>query len=148
MKNKLQYLIIIILFLSNIFFILNYKKKPGIYKNIEFKREMNYLKNRINFDKNQLKLAKKEYQRYDSVKNKIEKRFRRYDLIIMDDIFNKSDSNHINMRSYYDIAIQLNEEKMKHWKKIREISNEKQVKKLDSIWEKIKKRISNANKKI
>ena len=148
MKNKLQYLIIIILFLSNIFFILNYKKKPGIYKNIEFKREMNYLKNRIKFDKNQLKLAKKEYQRYDSVKNKIEKRFRRYDLIIMDDIFNKSDSNYINMRSYYDIAIQLNEEKMKHWKKIKEISNEKQVKKLDSIWEKIKKRISNAKKKI
>jgi len=141
MKNKLQYLIIVILVISNAFFILNSRKKSERYKNMEYKREMNYLKKIIKFDENQLKLAKDEYKRYELEKNKIERRFRRYDLIIMDNINSKIDSNFINMNNYYDIAITLNEEKLKHWSKIREIANKDQIKKIDSIWTKIKERI-------
>ncbi len=59
----------------------------------------------------------------------------------MDNINSKIDSNFINMNNYYDIAITLNEEKLKHWSKIREIANKDQIKKIDSIWTKIKERI-------
>ena len=49
------------------------------------------------------------------------------------------------MNNYYDIAVSLNEESMNHWRKIREIANEDQIKKLDSIWSRIKNRIKNSD---
>ena len=102
---------------------------------------MNYLSERIGFDKEQLKLARKEYKRYDSIKRKVERGFRRYDLIIMDDISRDIDNNSLNMSDYYDVAIELNKEKLNHWIKIREIADEEQTKKLDSIWSRMKERI-------
>ena len=102
MKNKLQYLVIGVLIISNIFFLYNSKKKSGRINNEEFRREMNYLSERIGFDKEQLKLARKEYKRYDSIKRKVERGFRRYDLIIMDDISRDIDNNSLNMsRCFY-----------------------------------------------
>ena len=71
MKIKLQYTIIGILLISNIYFIF-IGKKSKIRNNSEFKNEMNYLKKRIEFDEDQLKLAVKEYKRYDSKKKEIE----------------------------------------------------------------------------
>ena len=68
MKNKLQYIIIFILIISNVFLaykVVNKKKHP---KDNEFKREISYLKNRLGFDKNQLLEAKKEYKRYNKEK--------------------------------------------------------------------------------
>lgn len=141
MKNKLQYLIIGVLIISNIFFIFNSKNKSGKIKNEEFRREMNYLSERLEFNKGQLELAKEEYKRYDSIKRKIERRFRRFDLIIMDDVSRDIDDNSINMSDYYDLAVELNTEKLNHWIKIREIANEDQVQKLDSIWSRMKERI-------
>jgi len=141
MKNKLQYLIIGVLIISNIFFIFNSKNKSGKIKNEEFRREMNYLSERIGYNKEQLGLAKEEYKRYDSIKRKIERRFRRFDLIIMDDVSRDIDDNSINMSDYYDLAVELNTEKLNHWIKIREIANEDQVQKLDSIWSRMKERI-------
>jgi len=141
MKNKLQYLIIGVLIISNIFFIFNSKNKSGKIKNEEFRREMNYLSERIGYNKEQLELAKEEYKRYDSIKRKIERRFRRFDLIIMDDVSRNIDDNSINMSDYYDLAVELNTEKLNHWIKIREIANEDQVQKLDSIWSRMKERI-------
>ncbi|PDH42121.1 MAG: hypothetical protein CND83_02680 [Rhodothermaeota bacterium MED-G19] len=141
MKNKLQYLIIGVLIISNIFFIFNSKNKSGRIKNEEFRREMNYLSERIGYNKEQLELAKEEYKRYDSIKRKIERRFRRFDLIIMDDVSRDIDDNSINMSDYYDLAVELNTEKLNHWIKIREIANEDQVQKLDSIWSRMKERI-------
>ena len=141
MKNKLQYLIIGVLIISNIFFMFNSKNKSGKIKNEEFRREMNYLSERIGYDKEQLELAKEEYKRYDSIKRKIERRFRRFDLIIMDDVSRDIDDNSINMSDYYDLAVELNTEKLNHWIKIREIANEDQVQKLDSIWSRMKERI-------
>tara|TARA_B100001758_G_scaffold174382_1_gene151286 strand:+ start:1358 stop:1795 length:438 start_codon:yes stop_codon:yes gene_type:complete len=141
MKNKLQYLVIGVLIISNIFFLYNSKKKSGRINNEEFRREMNYLSERIGFDKEQLKLARKEYKRYDSIKRKVERGFRRYDLIIMDDISRDIDNNSLNMSDYYDVAIELNKEKLNHWIKIREIADEEQTKKLDSIWSRMKERI-------
>ena len=141
MKNKLQYLVIGVLIISNIFFLYNSKKKSGRINNEEFRREMNYLSERIGFDKEQLKLARKEYKRYDSIKRKVERGFRRYDLIIMDDISWDIDNNSLNMSDYYDVAIELNKEKLNHWIKIREIADEEQTKKLDSIWSRMKERI-------
>ena len=111
----------------------------------EFKREMNYLENRIKFDKNQLELAKKEYERYSSIKRKIERKFRKYDLVIMDDLTNETIRNSNNMDKYYEIAVELNTERMLHWKKYREIANEEQIKKLDSIWNRMKDRIRSSN---
>ena len=64
MKNKLQYLIIGILIVSNIYFIYN-SKKSKMSNSSEFRNEMNYLKKRIEFNDDQLKLAAKEYKRYD-----------------------------------------------------------------------------------
>ena len=141
MKNKLQYLVIGVLIISNIFFLYNSKKKSGRINNEEFRREMIYLSERIGFDKEQLKLARKEYKRYDSIKRKVERGFRRYDLIIMDDISRDIDNNSLNMSDYYDVAIELNKEKLNHWIKIREIADEEQTKKLDSIWSRMKERI-------
>jgi len=141
MKNKLQYLIIGVLIISNIFFMFNSKNKSGKIKNEEFRREMNYLSERIGYNKEQLELAKEEYKRYDSIKRKIERRFRRFDLIIMDDVSRDIDDNSINMSDYYDLAVELNTEKLNHWIKIREIANEDQVQKLDSIWSRMKERI-------
>ncbi|MDG2342833.1 MAG: hypothetical protein P8L24_07240 [Cytophagales bacterium] len=141
MKNKLQYLIIGVLIISNIFFIFNSKNKSGRIKNEEFRREMNYLSESIGYNKEQLELAKEEYKRYDSIKRKIERRFRRFDLIIMDDVSRDIDDNSINMSDYYDLAVELNTEKLNHWIKISEIANEDQVQKLDSIWSRMKERI-------
>ena len=144
MKNKLQYLIIGILLVSNIYFILN-NKKSRKSNNSEFRSEMNYLKKRIEFDEDQLNLAVKEYKRYDSKKKEIEKKLRKFDLIIMDDIRENNDFNDLNMNNYYEIAVLLNEERMNHWRKVREIANEDQIRKLDSIWSRMKDRIRSSS---
>ena len=144
MKNKLQYLIIGILLVSNIYFILN-NKKSRKSNNSEFRSEMNYLKKRIEFDEDQLKLAVKEYKRYDSKKKEIEKKLRKFDLVIMDDIRENNDSNNLNKNNYYEIAVLLNEERMNHWRKVREIANEDQIRKLDSIWSRMKYRIRSSS---
>ena len=145
MKIKLPYIIISILVVTNTYFILDRKTKSYGSENSEFKREMNYLEKRIKFDENQLELAKKEYERYSSNKKKIERKFRKYDLVIRDDIENQINSNPNNMENYYEIAVELNTERMLHWKKYREIANEEQIKKLDSIWKKMKDRIRSSN---
>ena len=144
MKNKLQYLIIGILLVSNIYFILN-NKKSRKSNNSEFRSEMNYLKKRIEFDEDQLNLAVNEYKRYDSKKKEIEKKLRKFDLIIMDDIRENNDFNNLNMNNYYEIAVLLNEERMNHWRKVREIANEDQIRKLDSIWSRMKDRIRSSS---
>ena len=144
MKNKLQYLIIGILLVSNIYFILN-NKKSRKSNNSEFRSEMNYLKKRIEFDEDQLKLAVKEYKRYESKKKEIEKKLRKFDLVIMDDIRENNDSNNLNKNNYYEIAVLLNEERMNHWRKVREIANEDQIRKLDSIWSRMKYRIRSSS---
>ena len=141
MKNKLQYIIIFILIISNVFLaykLVNKKKHP---KDNEFKREMSYLKNRLGFDKNQLLEAKKEYKRYSKEKRSKERRFRRLDLTVMNDLSENIDTNNINKDKYYEVAVALNKAKMEHWINIRKISNKEQVKKLDSIWLSMKKRI-------
>jgi len=141
MKNKLQYIIIFILIISNVFLaykVVNKKKHP---KDNEFKREISYLKNRLGFDKNQLLEAKKEYKRYNKEKRSKERRFRRLDLTVMNDLSENIDTNNINKDKYYEVAVALNKAKMEHWINIRKISNKEQVKKLDSIWLNMKKRI-------
>ena len=141
MKNKLQYIIIFILIISNVFLaykVVNKKKHP---KNNEFKREISYLKNRLEFDNNQLQEAKKEYKRYNKEKRSIERKFRRLDLTVMNDLSENIDTNNINKDKYYEVAVALNKAKMEHWINIRKISNKEQVKKLDSIWLNMKKRI-------
>ena len=145
MKIKLQYIIIAILVATNIYFIIDGKVKSYGSDNSEFKREMNYLEKRIKFDENQLELAKKEYERYSSKKRNIERKFRKYDLVIMDDLTNETIRNSNNMDKYYEIAVELNTERMLHWKKYREIANEEQIKKLDSIWNRMKDRIRSSN---
>ena len=135
-------MIIGFLVISNIFFIINSKKKV---KSEEFKREMNYLSKRLGFDKKQLQLAIEEYKRYDSLKRKVERKFRKFDLVIMDDITRDIDENSLNMSDYYNIAIELNKEKLNHWIKIREIANEDQAEKLDSIWSNMKERVRSNN---
>ena len=141
MKNKLQYIIIFILIISNVFLaykLVNKKKHP---KDNEFKREISYLKNRLGFDKNQLLEAKKEYKRYSKEKRSKERRFRRLDLNVINDLSENIDTNNINKDKYYEVAVALNKAKMEHWINIRKISNKEQVKKLDSIWLNMKKRI-------
>ena len=145
MKIKLQYIIIAILVATNIYFIIDGKVKSYGSDNSEFKREMNYPEKRIKFDENQLELAKKEYERYSSKKRNIERKFRKYDLVIMDDLTNETIRNSNNMDKYYEIAVELNTERMLHWKKYREIANEEQIKKLDSIWNRMKDRIRSSN---
>ena len=141
MKNKLQYLIIFILIISNVFLAYNFINKKKSVKGNEFKREMNYLKNRIGFDNNQLEEAKKEYKRYNKEKKSIERRFRRLDLTVMNDLSENVDTNNINKDKYYKVAVELNKAKMYHWVNIRKISNKEQSQKLDSIWLNLKKRI-------
>ena len=51
MKIKLQYIIIAILVVTNIYFIFDRKTKSYGSDNSEFKREMNYLEKRIKFGK-------------------------------------------------------------------------------------------------
>ena len=141
MKNKLQYIIIFILIISNVFLaykLVNKKKHP---KDNEFKREISYLKNHLGFDKNQLLEAKKEYKRYNKEKRSKERSFRRLDLTVMNDLSENIDTNNINKDKYYEVAVALNKAKMEHWINIRKISNKEQVKKLDSIWLNMKKRI-------
>ena len=130
MKNKLQYIIIFILIISNIFLaykVVNKKKHP---KDNEFKSELSYLKNRLGFDKNQLLEAKKEYKRYSKEKRSKERRFRRLDLTVINDLSENIDTNNINKDKYYEVAVALNKAKMEHWINIRKISNKEQVKKL------------------
>ena len=141
MKNKLQYLIIFILIISNVFLAYNFINKKKSVKGNEFKREMNYLKNRIGFDNNQLEEAKKEYRRYNKEKKSIEKRFRRLDLTVMNDLSENVDTNNINKEKYYKVEVEINKAKMYHLLNIREISNKEQSQKLDSIWLNLKKRI-------
>jgi len=141
MKNKLQYIIIFVLIISNVFLaykVVNKKKYP---QDNEFKNELSYLKNRLEFDKNQLLESKKEYKRYNKEKRSIERRFRRLDLTIINDLSENIDTNNINKDKYYEVAAALNKAKMDHWKNIREISNKEQLQKLDSIWLNMKKRI-------
>tara|TARA_B110001454_G_C12631989_1_gene397368 strand:+ start:210 stop:650 length:441 start_codon:yes stop_codon:yes gene_type:complete len=141
MKNKLQYIIIFVLIISNIFLAYNLVNKKKHPKDNEFKREISYLKNRLGFDKNQLLEAKKEYKRYSKEKRSKERRFRRLDLTVMNDLSENIDTNNINKDKYYEVAVALNKAKMEHWINIRKISNKEQVKKLDSIWLNMKKRI-------
>ena len=145
MKIKLQYIIIAILVVTNIYFIFDGKKISNISDNSEFIREMNYLEKRIKFDENQLELAKKEYERYSLKKKEIERKFRKYDLVMRDDIENQIYNNPNNMKKYYEIAIELNTERMLHWKNYREIANEEQNEKLDSIWNRMKDRIRSSS---
>ena len=74
-------------------------------------------------------------------KKSIEKRFRRLDLTVMNDLSENVDTNNINKDKYYKVAVELNKAKMYHWVNIREISNKEQSQKLDSIWLNLKKRI-------
>ena len=141
MKNKLQYIIIFILIISNVFLAYNLVNKKKHPKDNEFKREISYLKNRLGFDKNQLLEAKKEYKRYSKEKRSKERRFRRLDLNVINDLSENIDTNNINKDKYYEVAVALNKAKMEHWINIRKISNKEQVKKLDSIWLNMKKRI-------
>ena len=63
----------------------------------------------------------------------------------MDDLTNETIRNSNNMDKYYEIAVELNTERMLHWKKYREIANEEQIKKLDSIWNRMKDRIRSSS---
>ena len=139
MKNKLVYTIIIILIISNVYLAFNMQKR---LKKSEFTKEMVYLKDRIGFMDEQISEAKKEYRRYNKEKKIIENRFRKLDLSIMNDISNEIDTNSINKDRYYEVALELNKAKMQHWINIRKISNKEQVKILDSIWSRTKKKIN------
>ena len=141
MNNKLPYLVIGILIISNVYFLFNINNKSKGEKNEEFKSEMRFLKKRLNFENSQLELAKKEFKRYNDEKKKIERNFRKYDLIIMSDLSNGKNVNEYNKNDYYDLAISLNQVRINHWKNIREISNKEQESKLDSIWSRMKSRI-------
>ena len=141
MNNKLLYLVIGILIISNVYFLFNINNKSKGEKNEEFKSEMRFLKKRLNFENSQLELAKKEFKRYNDEKKKIERNFRKYDLIIMSDLSNGKNVNEYNKNDYYDLAISLNQVRINHWKNIREIANKEQESKLDSIWSRMKSRI-------
>ena len=141
MNNKLLYLVIGILIISNVYFLFNINNKSKGEKNEEFKSEMRFLKKRLNFENSQLELAKKEFKRYNDEKKKIERNFRKYDLIIMSDLSNAKNVNEYNKNNYYDLAISLNQVRINHWKNIREIANKEQESKLDSIWSRMKSRI-------
>ena len=141
MKSKFLYIVIGILIISNVYFLFNIFNKTKGEKNEEFKYEMRFLKKRLNFENNQLELAKKEFKRYNDEKKKIERNFRKYDLIIMSDLSNGKNVNEYNKNDYYDLAISLNQVRINHWKNIREIANKEQESKLDSIWSRMKNRI-------
>ena len=141
MRNKLLYIAIGILIISNVYFLFNIKKKSKVEKNEEFKSEMRFLKKRLNFENSQLELAKKEFRRYNNEKKRIERNFRKYDLMIMNDLSNGKYINEDNKNDYYDLAISLNQVRINHWNNIREIANKEQESKLDSIWSRMKSRI-------
>ena len=141
MKSKFLYIIIGILIISNVYFLFNIFNKTKGEKNEEFKYEMSFLKKRLNFENSQLELAKKEFRRYNNEKKRIERNFRKYDLMIMNDLSNGKYINEDNKNDYYDLAISLNQVRINHWKNIREISNKEQESKLDSIWSRMKIRI-------
>lgn len=140
MRNKYLYALIFILILSLVFTILKDKRK-GPRKNSDFYKEIIFLKNKLEFSDDQIELAKKEYKRYSNKKDSIERRFRKYDIIIINDINEEISSNPENMVNYYQIAKSLNEERINHWIEIRKIANDSQVKKLDSIWSRTKTKI-------
>ncbi len=140
MRNKYLYALIFILILSLVFTILKDKRK-GPRKNSDFYKEIIFLKNKLEFSDDQIELAKKEYKRYSNKKDSIERRFRKYDIIIINDINKEISSNPENMLNYYQIAKSLNEERINHWIEIRKIANDSQVKKLDSIWSRTKTKI-------
>tara|TARA_Y100000992_G_C21248367_1_gene484533 strand:- start:736 stop:1173 length:438 start_codon:yes stop_codon:yes gene_type:complete len=140
MRNKYLYALIFILILSLVFTILKDKRK-GPRKNSDFYKEIIFLKNKLEFSDDQIELAKKEYKRYSNKKDSIERRFRKYDIIIINDINEEISSNPENMLNYYQIAKSLNEERINHWIEIRKIANDSQVKKLDSIWSRTKTKI-------
>ena len=71
----------------------------------------------------------------------IERKFRRLDLTVMNDLSENIDTNNINKDKYYEVAVALNKTKIDHWVNIREISNKEQLQQLDSIWLNMKKRI-------
>tara|TARA_Y100000768_G_scaffold388377_1_gene383910 strand:- start:2354 stop:2725 length:372 start_codon:yes stop_codon:yes gene_type:complete len=119
--------------------------RKGPRKNSDFYKEIVFLKNTLEFSDEQIELAKIEYRRYRNKKDSIEKRFRIYDIIIMNDINEEKSSNTENMENYYQIAKSLNNERIIHWREIKKIANDSQVKKLDSIWARTKKRISSSN---
>ena len=141
MKSKFLYIIIGILIISNVYFLFNIFNKSKGEKNEEFKYEMRFLKKRLNFESSQLELAKKEFRRYNNEKKRIERNFRKYDLMIMNDLSNGKYINEDNKNDYYDLAISLNQVRINHWKNIREIANKEQESKLDSIWSRMKSRI-------
>ena len=141
MKSKFLYIIIGILIISNVYFLFNIFNKTKGEKNEEFKYEMRFLKKRLNFESSQLELAKKEFRRYNNEKKRIERNFRKYDLMIMNDLSNGKYINENNKNDYYDLAISLNQVRINHWKNIREIANKEQESKLDSIWSRMKSRI-------
>ena len=140
MRNKYLYALIFILILSLVFTILKDMRK-GPRKNSDFYKEIIFLKNKLEFSDDQIELAKKEYKRYSNKKDSIERRFRKYDIIIINDINEEISSNPENMVNYYQIAKSLNEERINHWIEIRKIANDSQVKKLDSIWSRTKTKI-------
>ena len=141
MKSKFLYIVIGILIISNVYFLFNIFNKTKGEKNEEFKYEMRFLKKRLNFESSQLELAKKEFRRYNNEKKRIERNFRKYDLMIMNDLSNGKYINEDNKNDYYDLAISLNQVRINHWKNIREIANKEQESKLDSIWSRMKNRI-------
>ena len=141
MKSKFLYIVIGILIISNVYFLFNIFNKSKGEKNEEFKYEMRFLKKRLNFENSQLELAKKEFRRYNNEKKRIERNFRKYDLMIMNDLSNGKYINEDNKNDYYDLAISLNQVRINHWKNIREIANKEQESKLDSIWSRMKNRI-------
>ena len=144
MKSKYLYLLIFVLIVTNIFTVFNHRKK-GPRKNSDFYREIKFLKKELEFTDNQIDLAKEEYKRYKNKKDSIENKFRKYDIVIMNDISVGNNNNPKNMEKYYEIAKLLNEERMKHWRIIRSIANENQERKLDSIWSKAKEKITSTN---
>ena len=144
MKSKYLYLLILLLIVTNIFTVFNDRKK-GPRKNSDFYREIKFLKKELEFSENQIDLAKEEYKRYKNKKDSIENKFRKYDIVIMNDISIGNNNNPENMEKYYGIAKLLNEERMKHWRIIRSIANENQERKLDSIWSKAKEKITSTN---
>ena len=141
MKSKFLYIVIGILIISNVYFLFNIINKSKGEKNQEFKYEMRFLKKRLNFENSQLELAKKEFRRYNNEKKRIERNFRKYDLMIMNDLSNGKYINEDNKNDYYDLAISLNQVRINHWKNIREMANKEQESKLDSIWSRMKSRI-------
>ena len=103
MKSKYLYLLIFVLIVTNILTVFNDRKK-GPRKNSDFYREIKFLKKELEFTDNQIDLAKEEYKRYKNKKDSIENKFRKYDIVIMNDISVGNNNNSENMEKYYGIA--------------------------------------------